>query len=308
MTPFKSATAALAVLACSVPGARAQTASPAVTGMVLEPSAYLGAMTAPVDDALATQLKMPIGVGVVVTHVDPQSKAAGVLKPHDVVRMVDDQLLVNPEQLSIITRLRAPGETVNLKVIRQGEPIDVPVELVSKELPPVRRHPFSSSGGGFMVHSGGSVNIQPGGMSARTFAFPGGSVTIQSGEASPEQARDVERRMRVAFGHADHVRAAGAASSARVVTRSARPGETGGTWTLTENGRTLTLAIDAAGARRLTVTDAAGEPVFAGPVDTDEQEDAIPADLRRGYGELDDLAEKNGRQNAADETPPDPPQ
>jgi len=101
-----------------------------------EKATYLGANVAALLPALADQLKLPTGVGLVVESVDPQSPAdlAGI-KPHDVLHKLADQLLVNPAQLSALIRAAKPDEAVGLQAIRQGAPITLTAKLVAKETP-----------------------------------------------------------------------------------------------------------------------------------------------------------------------------
>lgn len=82
---------------------------------------YLGVTTAPVDEALGVQLKLPAGVGLVVEFVDDDGPAAKVLKKNDVLHKLGDQLLVNHEQLKALVQTHKPGDTVTLTVIRAGE-------------------------------------------------------------------------------------------------------------------------------------------------------------------------------------------
>jgi len=99
-------------------------------------STYLGAHAAPVPAALADQLKLPPGVGLVVESVDPDSPAAQAgVKPHDVLHKLGDQLLVNPGQLSTLVRQAKAGDAVALAVIRQGAPVTLTAKVIEKEAP-----------------------------------------------------------------------------------------------------------------------------------------------------------------------------
>lgn len=101
-----------------------------------EKATYLGANVAPVAAALADQLKLPAGVGLVVESVDPQSPAdlAGI-KAHDVLHKLGDQLLVNPQQLAALIRAAKPGEDAALQAIRQGAPTTLTAKLIARETP-----------------------------------------------------------------------------------------------------------------------------------------------------------------------------
>ena len=86
-----------------------------------EKTAYLGVTTAPVAEALCAQLKLPVGVGLVVEFVDEDSPAAKVLAKNDVLHKLGDQILVNHEQLQALLHTHKPGDLINLTIIRGGE-------------------------------------------------------------------------------------------------------------------------------------------------------------------------------------------
>jgi hypothetical protein len=82
---------------------------------------YLGVVATPVSAAVRAQLELPEGVGVSVDAVAAGSPAeqAG-LKPFDVIRMFNDQLIVSDEQLTTLVRTAGAGTKVPLKVLRGG--------------------------------------------------------------------------------------------------------------------------------------------------------------------------------------------
>ena len=93
--------------------------------------AYLGVHTSRLGRAVSHQLGLPGGVHLQVEQVAPGSPAedAGV-KLYDVLLKFDDQLLINPEQLKTLVRMRNPGERVSLSILRQSKPITLSVELI----------------------------------------------------------------------------------------------------------------------------------------------------------------------------------
>ena len=77
--------------------------------------AYLGVHTSRLDRAVSHQLNLPKGLHLQVESVATGSPAENAgLKLHDILLKFDDQLLVNPEQLKTLVRLRNPGERVTL--------------------------------------------------------------------------------------------------------------------------------------------------------------------------------------------------
>jgi hypothetical protein len=107
----------------------------------MEKGAFLGVSTSPVGAAMREQLRLPRGVGLVVEHVEKGSPAeqAGV-RQYDILQKLNDQLLINSHQLSVLVRTFKPGETVRLAVVREGKPQEVKATLAEKDLPPVGEH------------------------------------------------------------------------------------------------------------------------------------------------------------------------
>lgn len=100
-----------------------------------EPSTFLGVETAPVSPALGSQLGLTTGTGLVVTHVVKDSPAAAVLKEHDVLTKLDDQILIEMRQLAVLIRMKQPGDEIQLSFIRGGKPQTAKVKLVKRDLP-----------------------------------------------------------------------------------------------------------------------------------------------------------------------------
>lgn len=114
--------------------------TPALKATALEKvkAAFLGVTTRQADVVLRKQLKLPQGVGLVVTYLDKDgpAKAAG-LELHDVLHKFNDQILVNPQQLLTLVRMHKPGEKVALTLFREGQERKVEVALVEKEVLPL---------------------------------------------------------------------------------------------------------------------------------------------------------------------------
>ena len=90
---------------------------------------YLGVSTAPVDTITAEQLGLTPGIGLTVTAVDPDSSAATILEPYDILERFEDQLLVSNQQLDVLTRDRSPGDKVRIRLFRGGKARSVRVPL-----------------------------------------------------------------------------------------------------------------------------------------------------------------------------------
>lgn len=129
--PFAAAAAATALWLFTLLCAGAAEPQPTT-----EKTAFLGVTTSPAEAALRAQLGLPRGMGLIVDAVEPGSPAekAG-LRKHDVLYMLDDQLLVTPEQFGILLRSMEPGRTVSLVLFRSGRQQTVKAALGQRERP-----------------------------------------------------------------------------------------------------------------------------------------------------------------------------
>ncbi|GAA5482866.1 PDZ domain-containing protein [Haloferula sargassicola] len=122
-----------AVAACQAQETPARE-TPAVSTEAAKEAAWIGFSVAPlVPEVRAHAPDVPEGVGFLVRQVfdgGPAAKAG--VRPYDIVWKLDDQLLVNEAQLATLLRLREPGETVNLAVVRSGQQETVALVLQPK--------------------------------------------------------------------------------------------------------------------------------------------------------------------------------
>ena len=100
-----------------------------------ESVAFLGVETTPVSATLSTQLGLPKGTGLIVAHVVPDSAATGVLQAHDILLKLDDQLLIDSRQFSVLIRNHAVGDAVTLTYVRAGKQATASVKLVKRDVP-----------------------------------------------------------------------------------------------------------------------------------------------------------------------------
>ncbi|HYG34787.1 MAG TPA: PDZ domain-containing protein [Clostridia bacterium] len=83
---------------------------------------WLGLSTSEATEALTAQLNLKPGVGLVVTHVTPDSPAAKAgLQKNDLLTRLEDQSLVHPAQLRKLVQVRKEGDTVKLVFYRGGK-------------------------------------------------------------------------------------------------------------------------------------------------------------------------------------------
>src|ERR1700730_909643 len=100
------------------------------------PVTYLGVETSDVPRVVSEQLGLPKGFGLVVDYVVPDGPAAaGGVQQNDILRMFNDQILTEPDQLSKLVRSLSEGTTVTLTVLRKGKEEKIGVKLSKKEVP-----------------------------------------------------------------------------------------------------------------------------------------------------------------------------
>src|SRR2546425_12730063 len=118
------------------------------------PVTYLGVETSDVPHVVSEQLGLAKGFGLVVDYVVPDGPAAAAgVQQNDIIKMLNDQILTEPDQLSKLVRSYSEGTTVNLTVLRKGKEEKIGVKLSKKEVPQERefgpgrhRHNFNFNG------------------------------------------------------------------------------------------------------------------------------------------------------------------
>jgi hypothetical protein len=131
-----------------------------VHGQVEEahPPAFLGVAVTALSESLAAQLGVP--GGALVVEVIPDSPAAGVLRPHDVIVGLGDDSVVSPAAFSGAIRSRHPGDAIRLTLRRDGALIVVDVtlggrqEVALPQLPPPAKKAPGFLGVGYGAVSG----------------------------------------------------------------------------------------------------------------------------------------------------------
>lgn len=100
------------------------------------PRRVIGVLTHPLDEKLSTKLGTPIKDGLVVTGVIPGRPAerAGV-QPDDVLIAVDDHAPVTYDTLRTAIHSKPEGEAIQLRVIREGEPMTISLTAEVDEAP-----------------------------------------------------------------------------------------------------------------------------------------------------------------------------
>lgn len=123
-----------------------------------EKGTYLGAAVIGATNALRAQLQIPRGMGVTVVNVLPGSPAAQAgIKNGDVLVKLDDQLLVNPAQMVVLVRNKAPGNQIQIAGFHEGKSTTFEVTLGAAMMPSIEEEAAMAS------HVGGRPGVIMGG-------------------------------------------------------------------------------------------------------------------------------------------------
>jgi serine protease Do len=239
-----------------------------------EPVTFLGVETMPASPTLASQLGLADGTGLVVTNVVPDSPATSILKEHDVLVKLDDQLLIEVRQLAVLVRNHKEGDEITLTYIRGGKQQTATVKLVTREMP---KFSFQFPGAG--AHVGSAVgNIASSGLERTTGEFQqraGESTRIQT-ESLADQARMMSMLQSTPPQSSVRIIESEGSPAARRVTML-HPGRS--QIVSGDQAGTLELKIDN-GQKELTAKDAKGAVIFSGPINTPEERQALPESVR----------------------------
>jgi serine protease Do len=261
------------------------------------PVTFLGVETSEVPNVVSEQLGLAKGFGLVVDYIVPDGPAAAAgVQQNDILKMLNDQILTEPDQLAKLVRSYSEGTNVTLTVLRKGQEQKITVKLTKKEVP---QHEM---GPGRHRHS----DFRFGGMDFGDFGMNGDFK--EQMENLKEQLGDQTGMIHDAVVKARE-EAMRARDQAREQTRRAveETRRAAGRWNITTNEdgglKTTKIDIDKAqivfsddkgemkletvdGKKLLTAKDPQGKLLFSGPVETKEDLDKIPAEVRQRYDKL----------------------
>lgn len=236
---------------------------------------FLGVETGPVGRTLSAQLALPRDVGLVVTRVSEGSPAATVLQENDILTKFDDQILVDPRQLSVLVRGKKNGDEVTLTVYRGGKETTLKVKLGQHEISTAENMQWTGGGpeGGmqfFNFGSGGDVRGQE-----RLREMPGmgrGDLDNVFRMISRERGGPLRE-----LGNVHVIRRSGKGGTVLDLPR--------GNFVFSDDDGTVELKSES-DKRVLTVKDGKGKTTFDGPVNTEEERKKIPADVLERLGKI----------------------
>ncbi len=207
-----------------------------------ESRTFLGVETTRVGATLGKQLGLDRGVGLVVARVLPDSGATEVLEKHDLLVKFEDQLLVSSDQLGVLVQSKDPGTEVELTVMRGGQQQIVTAILGEKK--------------------------------SRSVVIKHGNMTLpSSSKISREEIEGLFGEMKGEGKGLFIKRHGGDGASIKVMNINR------GTVVFTDDDGTVKLISDD-DSKRLIVLDEDDNELFDGPVDTDEQRDALSEALQ----------------------------
>jgi hypothetical protein len=263
------------------------------------PVTYLGVDTSQVPTVVSDQLGLAKGFGLVVDYVEPNSPAATAgVQQNDIIKMLNDQILVEPSQLRKLLQTFPEGTEVTLTVLRKGQEQKLTAKLAKKDVS--QRHGGFPGGNHWDFDMTGDMKEQMQELKQQLKEQLGDQRGIihdavtQAHEAA-RRARDDARRaadqLRIFFEDDGEVKASKIDLGKAQIVFSDDKGE-------------LKLAnVD--GKKLLTVKDPQGKLVFSGPVETKEDLDKMPADVRERFNKLEQshlpaVAPRSNTDNAGD--------
>jgi hypothetical protein len=238
---------------------------------------FLGVETGPVAAAVSTQLGLQRGTGLVVNHLVPKSPAAEVLQLHDILLKLDDQILIETRQLSVLIRGKKEGDEVTLTYLRGGKQATAKAKLAKHDVPK-----FSG------VEPGAPMVFGLAGAPERFEGFlPGHGAEREEVDrvlSLLQQARGVDAppgqvpaapRIRIERVPGSGVRA-----------MSLNTGNS--SLVYSDDGGVLDLRIQD-GVKTLVAKDPKGAEIFSGPVTTPEERAKLPGELRARLEKLEGM-------------------
>lgn len=230
----------------------------------METVAFLGVETSPVPRTVAKHLGLARDMGLIVERVAKDSPAAAVLQEDDILTKLDDQLLIDSRQFTVLIRSKKEGDEVKLTFLRAGKEQTAKVKLGKKEVPKVADT--------FRFFSAPDIG--------QAFHFTPEAATRlkELAPAVGEEVRDMVRRLQrergTWFG----------TPGVRVITRGGK-GSTildlpRGHITYSDDDGSIEVQAED-GKRQLTVKDRDGKVTFEGPINSEEDRKKLPDDVKK---------------------------
>jgi serine protease Do len=248
------------------------------------PMTFLGVETSQVPSVVSEQLGLAKGFGLVVDYVVPNGPAAAAgIQQNDILKMLNDQILIEPSQLRKLLQTFSEGTEVTLTILRKAQEQKITVKLTKKEVP--QRHSWNP-GGNHDWHwdfdDVGDLGERMQGLKEQ--------LQEQLGDAQHGVIREGVLKAREAAKRARED-ARRAAREIRILSR-----DNGGLKaTRIDLGKAQVVFSDEKGEMKvenvdgkklLTAKDPQGKLLFSGPIETKEELDKVPGEIRQRYETL----------------------
>ena len=244
------------------------------------PMTFLGVETSQVPNVVSEQLGLAKGLGLVVDYVVPDSPAASAgIQQNDILKMLNDQILIEPSQLRKLLQTFSEGTEVTLTILRKGQEQKITVKLAKKEMP------------------------------QRQSLMPGENHDLQWDFDETGDLGDQMQELKEQLGDAQRGIIRGAVIKAHEAARRAREDARRAAREIrilsNDNGALRATKIDLGNAqivfcdgkgemklenvnekKLLIARDPQGKLLFSGQVETKEELDKVPADVRERYERL----------------------
>ncbi len=265
------------------------------------PVTFLGIETSEVPPVVAAQLGLAKGFGLVVDYVVPDGPAAAAgVQQNDILKMLNDQILTEPDQLAKLVRSYSEGTSVTLTVLRKGTETKLTAKLAKREVPQRRGMRFGPNGKGF-GDFGPDFNNEMKMLGDKLGHMDFGMFDADAMEQMHEADREAQQAAREGAREARE----GAREAARAARDAARDVARKFRVSRRDNGGLKTTRIDmdkaqivyhdekgelklenVSGKKVLTAKDPEDRTVFSGPVDTKEDLEKLPAEVRQRFEKL----------------------
>ena len=247
------------------------------------PAIFLGVETSQVPTVVSEQLGLSKGLGLVVEYVVPDSPAAAAgIQQNDILKMLNDQILIEPSQLRKLLQTFSDGADVTLTILRKGQEQKVTLKLTKKERP--RRDswtPGDKHEGHWDFDETGDFGEQMQGLKEQLQEQLGAQrgmirgAVMKAHEAARRAREDARRAAReIRILSQDH----GALKATRI--------DLGNAQIVFSDDKGEMKVENVDGKKLLTAKDPQGKLLFSGPVETKEDRDKMPADVRERYEKL----------------------
>ena len=254
------------------------------------PVTFLGVETSSVPRVLSEQLGLPKGFGLVVDYVVPDGPAAAAgVQQNDIIKMLNDQILMEPDQLAKLVRSYQDGTNVTLTILRKNAEQKITVKLGKKEVRQ-REHDYGMFNMEDMNEKMQAMNEK---MKDFHFDFDNTNFGPDIRETVKNAQREAARASAEARREARRA-AAEARRSAREMRLFSRDKGTMKSTTIDLGKATIVLTDEQGemkietvnGKKILTAKDPQGRLLFSGPVDSKEDLDKAPPEVRQRYDKL----------------------